>query len=366
MDYVTITKKHRSRLVVEGAHRAGERAHLRSLGLYESDLNRPFIGVVNSPNEMHPGHVHLRMLAEEVKKGVYQAGGVPFEFNTIAICDGVTQGHLGMRYVLPSRDWIADSIELVVEAQRLNGLVFIASCDKIEPGMLLALARLDLPSVMLTGGPMLPGLFQGQAVAISDMREVAGRWRRGELTEAEALEMECSVCPGPGSCAMMGTANTMACVAEVLGLSLPGSALTHAVDGAKKRQAKESGRLAVRLVESDLRPRSILTQAALENAACVCAAIGGSTNALLHLPALAGELGLSLGPDDFDRISRRTPHLASMKPSGPYTPLDLHRAGGIPAVLQRLLPLLHGESRNILGQTLAQVAAAAQIGRAHV
>ena len=265
-DYVKITKQTRSRTIVGGPHKAGERAHLRSLGLSSEDLDRPFVAIVNSFNEMHPGHVHLKGLAEEVKKGVYQAGGIPFEFNTIAICDGITQGHLGMRYVLPSRDIIADSIELVVEAQQMDGCVFISSCDKIEPAMLMALARLDLPSVFVTGGPMLPGDFQGRKVAIPDMRESVGRWVKGQLTDDEITELECSVCPGPGSCAMMGTANTMACVAEVLGLTLPGCATSHAVSSKKKREAWQSGREIVRLINEDLRPSQLITQNAMENA----------------------------------------------------------------------------------------------------
>jgi len=361
MDYLPLDKKYRSRIVVQGPARAGQRAHLRSLGLLDEDLVRPFVGVVNSFNEMHPGHVHLRGLAEEVKKGVSQAGGVPFEFNTIAICDGITQGHIGLRYVLPSRDLIADSIELVVEAQQLDGLVLVSSCDKIEPAMLMAMARLNLPSIMLTGGPMMPGSFRGRNVAIPDMREAVGRWVRGEYTDQEIRELEACVCPGPGSCAMMGTANTMAVVAEVLGLTLPGCATAHAVDAAKKRLARRSGREAVRLIETGLKPRDIVSLKSLENAVAVCAAVGGSTNALLHLPAIAGELGLRLGPDDFDRISRQTPHLTSIKPSGPYTLLDLDRAGGVPAVLKRLEPLLHLDQKNLLGQTVGQVARAAEV-----
>ena len=360
-DYVQITKKTRSRILVEGPHKAGERAHLRSLGLSGDDLNRPFVAVANSFNEAHPGHVHLRGLAEEVKKGIFQAGGIAFEFNTIAICDGLTQGHIGMRYVLPSRDLIADSIELVVEAQQMDGVVYISSCDKIEPAMLMAMVRLDLPSVMLTGGPMLPGIFKGKPVAIPDMREAVGRWVSGALDDEEILELECSVCPGPGSCAMMGTANTMACVAEMLGLTLPGCATSPAVSSVKKRLARESGRLVVKLIEDGARPSGFVTRGSLENAVRLCAAIGGSTNALLHLPAMAGEMGIELTPDDFDRISRETPHIASIKPSGPYTLADLDRAGGVPALTKRLLPLLSAGERNLVGQTLAEATARVEI-----
>ncbi|MCJ7830279.1 MAG: dihydroxy-acid dehydratase, partial [Desulfobacterales bacterium] len=304
---------------------------------------------------------HLRGLADEVKKGVYQAGGIPFEFNTISICDGITQGHLGMRYVLPSRDFIADSIELVVEAQQLDGLVLIASCDKIEPAMLMAMCRLNLPAVMVTGGPMLPGHFQNRDVAIPDMREAVGQWVSGHYSDAEISELECNVCPGPGSCAMMGTANTMACVAEMLGLTLPGCATAHAVGSAKKRLARQSGIEVIRLITENIRTADIVTPRSFENAVMLCAAVGGSTNALLHLPAIAGEMGHTLRPDDFDRLSRKTPHITNVKPSGPYTLWDLDRAGGVPALIKRLLPLLHAEEQNILGQRIRQVAEAAVV-----
>jgi dihydroxy-acid dehydratase len=361
MGTVDIHKAYRSKIILSGPEKAGERAFLRSLGLSERDFAKPFVGIVNSWNEMHPGHVHLRGLAEEVKMGILQAGGIPFEFNTIAICDGMTQGHVGMRYVLPSRDFIADSIELVVEAQQLDGLVFVCSCDKIEPAMLMALARLNLPAIMLTGGPMLPGNFQGRTLAICDMREAVGRWKTGQLSDDEILALEGSVCPGPGSCAMMGTANTMACVAEVLGLTLPGCATAHAVGSLKKRMARQSGREVVRLIEQNITPRDVISRNSLENAVTVCAAVGGSTNAMIHLPAVAGELGLRLGPDDFDRISRKTPHIINIKPSGPFTMFDLECAGGVPALIKRLLPLLDADARNLLGQTMAQVAENARI-----
>ncbi len=366
LDYVRITKQERSRIVVAGSAKAGERAHLRSLGLSTDDLNRPFIGVVNSYNEMHPGHVHLNELAEHVKHGVYQAGAVPFQFQTIAICDGITQGHLGMKYVLPSRDWIADSIELTAEAQQLDGLVFLASCDKIEPAMLMAMARLNLPSLLVTGGPMLPGRFAGDSVAISDMREAVGRWRKGELTDDEVLELECSVCAGPGSCAMAGTANTMAAAAEALGVTLPGCAASHAVAASKKRLAKESGAAVVQLVRENRRPKDYLTRESFLNAIAVCSAMGGSTNAMLHLPAIAGEMGISIRPADFDAVSRTIPHLVSLKPSGPHTLLDLEEAGGVGALIQRLLPLIHGEAETALGVSLADAATSAPLRDASV
>lgn len=357
MGKINYSKPYRSGNVTNGAHKSGNRAHLRAMGLLDEDIERPFIGIVNSFNSMHPGHMHLRSLAESIKEGVIQAGGVPFEFNTIAICDGITQGHLGMNYVLPSRELIADSIELVVEAQQLDGLVFLASCDKIEPAMMMAAARLNLPSIMVTGGPMLPGHFKGTDMAISDMREVAGKWQRGEVNDEQFYEMECSVCPGPGSCAMNGTANTMAVVAEVIGLTLPGCATIHAVDSGKKRIAKQSGMEIVRLVKEDFKVSDIVTRDSFLNAIRVVAAMGGSTNATLHLPAIAGEMGIQIALDDFDTISRQVPHLVHVKPSGKYTFLDFERAGGVPALIKEMLSLLAADEKNVSGLTLRQIAA---------
>jgi len=305
---------------------------------------------------MHPGHVHLRTLAEEVKKGIWQAGGIPWEFNTIALCDGLVHGHPGMRFTLPSRDLIADSIEIIAEGQQLDGLVCICSCDKIVPGMMMAMVRLDLPSVLVTGGPMMPGSFQGKAVAIPDMREGVGKWVTGIYSDEEALELECSVCPGPGSCAMNGTANTMSCVAEVLGLSLPGCATAHAVTAAKKRIAKKSGQTVVRLVEQDRKPSNFLSATSFENALKLTAAIGGSSNATIHIPAIAAEGGITVTLDDVERASRTTPHICSLKSSGPHTFWDLDQAGGVPALVRELLPLFSGDAQNCCGASLAEIA----------
>ncbi len=357
MGKINFSKPYRSGNLTNGAHKSGNRAHLRAMSLLDEDIDKPFIGIVNSYNAMHPGHMHLKDLAESIKEGIIAAGGVPFEFNTIAICDGITQGHLGMSYVLPSRDLIADSIELVAQAQQLDGLVFLASCDKIEPAMLMAAARLNLPSVMVTGGPMLPGYFEGKEMAISDMREVAGRWQRGEVNDIQFYEMECSVCPGPGSCAMNGTANTMAVVAEVIGLALPGCATIHAAGSSKKRIAKQSGIEIVRLVKEDVKVRDIVTRNSFLNAIQVSAAIGGSTNATLHIPAIAGEMGIEIVLDDFDAISRQVPHLVHVKPSGKYTFLDFERAGGVPALIKEMLPLLAADEKNVSGLTLREIAA---------
>lgn len=347
-------------MVVDGIEKAGMRGLLKACGLIDEELSRPFIGVVNSWNEMHPGHKGFRQIAEAVKEGIRLAGGVPFEFNTISICDGITQGHKGMCYVLPSREVIADSIELVVEAQQLDGLVFIAACDKIVPGMLMAMLRIDIPSIMVTGGPMIPGSFKGRSLAVYEIREAAGLLKRGLMTEEEFKEMEDSICPTFGSCSMMGTANTMSCVAEALGLTLPGCATTHAVYSKKLREAKLSGLQIMKLVEMGIKPSNIVTQRSFENAMRVVVAVGGSSNALLHIPAIAHEMGMKITPDDFEKISRTTPHLVNAKPSGPYTLKDLDDAGGIPAVMKELSPLLHLDEKNVLLSTIREVISKAQ------
>jgi len=329
-------KPYRSNVVVDGLEHAGNRAHLKCVGLIEDELERPFIGVVNTFNEMHPGHKHLREIAQAVKDGVRREGGIPFEFNTISICDGITQGHIGMCSVLPSRDVITDSVELVVEAQQLDGLVLIASCDKIVPAMLMAAGRINIPTVVVTGGPMLPGKFQGRDIAIHEIREAAAHVKLGKMTEKEFKEMEESVCPTVGSCSMMGTANTMSCIAEVLGLTVPGCSTTHAVYSRKLREAKMSGILVMDLVKKDIKPRDIVNQDVLNNAVVVDMAIGGSTNSTIHIPAIADEFGLKIGADDFEKISKKTPHLVNVKPSGKYSLIDFDLAGGIPAVMKEL------------------------------
>lgn len=353
----------RSSELVNGIDRAGHRAHLRGIGLIDKDMSRPFIGIANSFNEMHPGHMHLRRLAEAVKTGVLLGGGIPFEFNTIAICDGLAQGHEGMCYVLPSREIIADSIEVMAQAQRLDGLVCIGGCDKIVPGMLMAMARLPIPTMMLTGGPMLPAKFRGEDKAIYEVREASGLWSRGLLTDEEFKEFEECVIPGPGSCAMMGTANTMSVVAEALGLTLPGCATIHAVDSKKTRIAKETGMRIVELVMENVGPASrFLTMEAFENAVRVAMSVGGSTNSLLHIPAIAREVGLRITPEDFERISRQTPYLAKIKPSGKHTLKDLDSAGGVPAVMKELLELglLHADVRGVSGLSVLEIASRAR------
>ncbi|MCL5025379.1 MAG: dihydroxy-acid dehydratase [Chloroflexi bacterium] len=349
----------RSQDAIEVAEGAGLRACYKSMGVTDQELHRPLVGVVNSWSELVPGHIHLRTLSAAVKAGIRMGGGTPFEFNTIAICDGIAQGK-GMYYVLPSRDVIADSIELVVQAHQLDAMVLLASCDKIEPGMMMAMARLDLPAIMLTGGPMLPGRFQGRDVAFPFVREAVSMVRRGVLSEDEYQELEDGINPTCGSCAMMGTANTMAAVAEALGLTLPGSATTHAVDAAKIRMAKRTGMRVMEMIEEDLRPSNILTKDSFENAIRVCEAFGGSTNALLHLPAIADEAGVELAPDDFERLSLTTPYLIGLTTSGPHPVKALQDAGGLPALLKELSPLLHLDALTVTGKTLGENVARAR------
>ncbi len=344
----------RSNLVIKGDARAANRALLRSLGLTDQDFDKPFIGVINTWTEMNPGHVHLRSLSEAAKAGIRMAGGVPFEMNTIALCDGIAQGHLGMRRILPSRNLIADSIELAVDANRFDAIVVLASCDKIVPASWMAIARLDVPAIMITGGPMMPGRFRGEQLVLPAAREAHGRMLRGEITKEDFQEIELSLCPGPGSCSMMGTANSTSCLTEVMGLSLPGCGTAHAVDAKKLRIARESGEQILRLWEKDLKPSKVLTISALKNAITASMAFGGSTNIVLHLLALANELDIPLSLETFDEISRRTPFICNIKPSGKFPMLGLEDAGGVPAVLSELLGLLDLDVLTVTGKTLRE------------
>ncbi len=335
----------RSDITKVGAERAPHRALFKATGLCDEEISRPFIGVVNSFNEFIPGHIHLDKLAAAAKAGIRSAGGVPFEFQTIGVCDGIAMGHAGMRYSLPSRELIEDSIEIMAEAHQLDGLVMIPSCDKIVPGHIMAAGRLNLPTIVITGGPMMPGFACDKEL---DLINVFEGWQAG----GEALsDLEEAACPGAGSCAGLFTANTMACLTEAMGLSLPGCATTHAVDARKIRIAKQSGMKIMELVERGLTARQIVTPAALDNAIRVDMAIGGSTNTVLHIPAIAAEFGLDLSLDRFDQLSRETPHLVNLRPGGPYHILDLDRAGGIPAVLTRLRSMLHLDAMTVTGKT---------------
>jgi len=350
----------RSDLVTKGDARAANRALLRALGLTDRDFEKPFIGVINTWSEITPGHVHLRSLAEAAKQGIHAEGGVPFEVNTIALCDGIAQGHEGMKRILPSRNLIADSIELVVEANRFDAIVLLASCDKIVPACWMAAARLDIPAIMITGGPMMPGRFHGEELVLPYAREAVGRLRRGEITLEDFHEIERCVCPGPGSCAMMGTANSTSCLTEILGMSLPGCGTAHAVDSKKRRIARESGEQILRLLAEDLRPSKIMTTGALNNAITASMALGGSTNIVLHLLALANELKIPVSLETIDEISRRTPFICNVRPSGKYTLLSLEEAGGVPAVLSEIRDLLNLDVLTVTGETLKENIAGAK------
>ena len=338
----------RSDVTKVGVERAPHRALFKATGLTDEEIKRPFVGVVNSWNEFIPGHIHLDRIGQAVKAGIRSAGGVPFEFQTIGVCDGIAMGHAGMRYSLPSRELIEDSIEIMAEAHQLDGLVMIPSCDKIAPGHLMAAGRLDLPTVVVTGGPMLPGYACDKDL---DLINVFEGWQSGGDSLAVLEEM---ACPGAGSCAGLFTANTMACLTEALGLSLPGCATTHAVDSRKIRIAKRSGSKVMEMIESGLTARQIVTDEAIENAIRVDMAIGGSTNTVLHMPAIASEFGLNLDLEMIDRLSRETPHLVNLRPGGPYHMIDLDRAGGIPAILSRLKSKLNLDAMTVTGRTLGQ------------
>jgi dihydroxy-acid dehydratase len=329
---------------------------LRAVGLGEDDFSRSQIGVVSAGNEVTPCNVTGPKLAGFAKIGVREAGAVGLEFATIAVSDGISMGHEGMRASLVSREVIADSVELVMHAERFDGMVSIAGCDKSLPGMLMAAARHNLPSVFLYGGSSLPGRLGGRDISIVDVFEGIGAHSEGAISDVQLLEIEQNACPGAGSCAGMFTANTMATVGEAIGMSLPGSAAVPAVDARLDDYARRSGEAVVALLEANIRPRDIMTRDAFENAITAVMALGGSTNAVLHLMAIANEAGVELTLEDFDDISRRTPHIGDMKPFGRYHMVDLDRVGGVPVVLRALLDagLLHGDVMTVTGRTMAE------------
>jgi dihydroxy-acid dehydratase len=344
----------RSSLIIEGIERAPYRSFLRAAGLTDEELKRPLIAVSNSWNEIVPGHIHLDKVAEAVKAGIRMAGGVPLEFNTIAICDALTEGHDGMKYVLPSREVIADSIELMVQAHRFDALVAIGSCDKIVPGMLMAIARINIPSIFVTGGPMLPGCYHGSKITALHVSEAVGRFKRGEIREEELLEIEKRASPGPGSCPGIYTANTMGCVAEALGITLPYCATIPAVDARRLRLAKESGIQIMKLLKEEITPAKIMTKEAFENAIRVALAIGGSTNMVLHIPAIARELDINIELEIFDKLSRDTPYICGLWPAGKYTMEALDDAGGIPGVMYVLKDKLNLDVLTVTGATFRE------------
>ena len=360
-DAATVARmKHRSREITQGPERAPARAMLRAMDLTDADLEKPFVAIANLASDVTPCNVHLSRFAAAAKAGIREADGTPFEFGTITVSDGISMGTEGMKASLVSREVIADSIEVVTFGERMDGLIAIAGCDKNMPGCMMAMARLNVPSLFIYGGSILPGHFQGRDVNIQDVFEAVGAYGKGNISREELTALECVACPGEGSCAGLFTANTMSTAIEVLGLSLPGDASLPAVDPRKVDEARDAGRAILRLLAEDIRPRDLLTRRAFENAITVVLALGGSTNAVLHLLAIAYEAGVDLTLADFDRISRSTPYIADMKPGGRYVMADLHRYGGMALPIQRLLRagLLHGDTMTVTGQTLAENVAA--------
>lgn len=321
-------------MVKKGYRRTPNRALLRATGLEDEDFDKPFIGVANAWSEIVPGHIHLRKLSEKVKEGIEEKGGVGFEFGSIGVCDGIAMGHSGMRYSLPSREVIADSIEIMAEAHKLDGLVLVASCDKILPGMLMGALRVDVPTIFVTGGPMKSINIDGEDLTLISAFEGIGEFRDGKIDEKKLEEIEKNACPGCGSCQGLYTANTISCLIETIGLSLSGCATSLAESDEKKQISKKSGEKIIELVEDDVNIREILDKDSLYNAVKVDMLLGGSTNTALHLPAIAKEADIDLGLNDFDRFSKKIPHISPLKPAGKYVMSDLHRAGGIPAVLK--------------------------------
>jgi dihydroxy-acid dehydratase len=351
-----------SRVLLDGPDRAAARAYLKGIGFDDEALRRPIVGIANTWTETMPCNFHLRRLAERVKDGVRAAGGTPMEFNTVAISDGITMGTEGMKTSLVSRELIADSIELVARGHMFDGIVALSGCDKTIPGCVMALARLDVPSLMLFGGSIAPGRFRGRDVTIQDVFEAVGAHAAGDMTDADLSELEATASPGAGACGGQFTANTMATAFEMLGISAMGTSMVPAENGQKGAAAERCGRLVMELIARGVRAGDIITAASLENAIACVAATGGSTNAVLHLLAVAREAEVPLSIDDFDRIAARTPLLADLKPGGRFVATDMFRAGGVGVVAKRLIEagLLHGEAPTVTGRTLADEAAASE------
>ena len=358
----------RSDVVKKGSTRTAHRTLFHAMGYSDEDLQKPLIGVVNAFNEIIPGHMHLREIAEAVKLGIAAAGGTPIEFPAIGICDGIAMGHDGMKYPLASRELICDSIEAVANGHAFDGLVMIPNCDKIVPGMLMAAGRINIPTVVVSGGPMLAGRHKGKDISVSTMFEAAGKVESGQMTPEEMHLMEHEACPGCGSCAGIFTANTMNCMTEVLGMGLPGNGtIPAAYFGARRMLAKKAGAVIMDLVKHNICPRDIMTVESFENAIAVDMAIGGSTNTVLHLPAIAHEAGLDLPLQKFDEISRKAAYICKMSPGGTYHMQDLNEAGGISAVMKELtkLGIIHTEAKTVTG-TIGERIAQADIERPDV
>jgi len=339
----------RSDAMKKGIERAPHRSLFKAMGYTDEELERPIIGIANSANELIPGHIHLNKIAQAVKEGVRIAGGTPMEFNTTGICDGIAMGHTGMKYSLPSRELIADTIEVMATAYPFDGLVVIADCDKIVPGMLMAILRLNIPAIYISGGPMLAGRYKQKDIDLITVFEGVGRYTRKDISEKEFFEIEENACPGCGSCAGMFTANSMNCLSEVLGLALPGNGTIPAPTAKRLRLAKKAGMQIVELVKKDIKPKDIATLDAFKNAIAVDMALGASTNTVLHLPAIAKEAGIKLDLNLFNEISEKTPHLCNMSPAGPHHIQDLDEAGGVQAVMKELTKL------NLINQNLLTV-----------
>ncbi len=345
-----------SRHVTEGPGRAPHRSYYYAMGLSEEEIDQPFVGVATCWNEAAPCNIALARQAQSVKKGVNEAGGTPREFTTITVTDGIAMGHQGMKSSLVSRDLIADSVELTMRGHCYDALVGLAGCDKSLPGMMMAMVRLNVPSIFMYGGSILPGTYKGRDVTVVDVFEAVGRHSAGTMTDEELHELECVACPSAGACGGQFTANTMAMVSEAMGIALPGSAGAPAPYEDRDRWAVKSGRAVMALLQNRIRPRDIVTRKSLENAAVVVGATGGSTNGGLHLPAIAHEAGIRFTMDDVVEIMRRTPYIADLKPGGKYVALDVHKIGGVPVVLKALLDggLLHGDCITVTGKTLAE------------
>ena len=358
----------RSDVVKKGATRCAHRSLFNAMGFGPEDLQKPLIGICNSFNEVIPGHIHLREITEAAKLGVAAAGGTPMEFPAIGVCDGIAMGHTGMKFSLASRELIADSIEAVATATGFDALVLIPNCDKVVPGMLMAAARLNIPCVVVSGGPMLPGRYQGHDISVSQSFEAAGEFAAGKITEADMTSIEAAACPGCGSCAGLFTANTMNCLTEALGMGLPGNGtIPAAYTGARRQLAKRAGHVVMELLKKDIKPRDILTEKAFENAITVDMGIGGSTNTVLHLTAIAHEAGIELPAARFDEISRKTPYIAKLSPAGTHHMIDLNEAGGINAVMKELSKkgVIHTDAMTVVG-TVAEKIANAKILRPDV
>ena len=352
----------RSKDILERPEWSMNRALYKSMGYSDYDLGRPLIGIANSWNRVVPGHYNLNLVSEYVKQGIFQAGGTPVEFGVIGACDGLAQGHRGNYYILPSRDLIANDLETMVEAHSLDAVALLGSCDKIVPGMLMAAARLDVPAIMIVGGPMEGGCeFDGRASDGTSLTEGLGMLKAGKIDEATYRMLEDRAEPTCGSCSFLGTANTMCCIAEAMGLSLPGSATIPATFASRQRAAQASGRQIVELVKSGITARQIINRKGLENAIRVNSAIGGSTNAAIHIPAIGYEADCEIPMDLFEELCRSTPHIAKMNPAAAPNVPDFHEAGGVPAVMRQILPLLHGDAMTVASKTVAENVAQAEI-----